>query len=56
MPTSNQIHVRLPHGIKDQLARQAKRNRRSLNAEIAYRLEQSLAQEEQPRQGSRPKK
>ncbi|NWO10142.1 Arc family DNA-binding protein [Chromohalobacter salexigens] len=56
MPTSNQIHLRLPHGIKERLARQAKRNRRSLNAEIAYRLEQSLAQEEPTEQGGRPKK
>jgi len=46
MAVSDQIHVRLPSVIKERLRKKAKRNRRSLNAEIVHRLEKSLSQEE----------
>jgi predicted HicB family RNase H-like nuclease len=40
--------LRLPKELKAELERLAKANRRSLNSEIVWRLEKSVAQEERP--------
>jgi plasmid stability protein len=42
----SQTRVRLPENIKKQLKIKAVENNRSLNAEIAFRLEQSLKAEQ----------
>ncbi|MHB0775442.1 Arc family DNA-binding protein [Halomonas sp. WWR20] len=55
MAAHEQTNVRLPSGIKERLRQRAKQNHRSLNAEIAYRLELSLAQDEQKGKGGRSK-
>ncbi|GAB2799201.1 hypothetical protein GCM10027040_27840 [Halomonas shantousis] len=55
MAAHEQTNVRLPSGIKERLRQRAKQNRRSLSSEIAYRLEQSLAQEEHRGKGDRSK-
>ncbi|WP_081949006.1 Arc family DNA-binding protein [Litchfieldella xinjiangensis] len=44
-----QTNVRLPQGIKEQLKREARANRRSLSAEITYRLDVSLRNEKRRR-------
>jgi len=38
--------LRMPSEVKDQIEKLAEQNRRSLNAEIVVRLEQSIRQEE----------
>lgn len=40
---SAQFGLRLPEGMRDQIARVADANKRSMNAEIIARLEQSLS-------------
>ncbi|MCG7598422.1 Arc family DNA-binding protein [Halomonas sp. McH1-25] len=54
MPATVQTNVRLPVGIKEWLRREAKRNRRSLSAEITYRLEQSRRAQEGAKNDSEP--
>ncbi|QNB13421.1 Arc family DNA-binding protein [Paraburkholderia tropica] len=39
-----QFVVRLPDGMRDRIAAEAEKNKRSMNAEIVARLEASLAQ------------
>jgi hypothetical protein len=38
--------TRIPEGLRSKLAREGKKNGRSMNAEIVYRLEQSFQQED----------
>lgn len=40
--TADQFVVRLPDGMRDRIAQEAKSNNRSMNAEIVARLEESL--------------
>ncbi|TDX29085.1 Arc-like DNA binding dprotein [Modicisalibacter xianhensis] len=54
MPVSVQTNIRLPAGIKEWLKREARRNRRSLSAEITYRLEQSRRAQEGAKNDSEP--
>jgi len=39
----NKFIVRLPDGMRERIAEEAKRNNRSMNAEVVHRLEQSLS-------------
>lgn len=48
-----QTNVRIPKGIKEWLRQEAKKNRRSLSAEITYRLEQSRATQKRREKRSR---
>lgn len=43
--TQERFIVRFPDGMRDRIAEEAKKNNRSMNAEIVARLEQSLAGE-----------
>lgn len=43
---SDQFVVRFPEGMRDHLKRMAERYGRSMNAEILYRLEESLARDQ----------
>lgn len=43
--TADKFMLRLPDGMRDRIAEAAKRNRRSMNAEIVARLEMSLETE-----------
>ena len=38
------VMTRIPEGLRSKLAREGKKNGRSMNAEIVYRLEQSFEQ------------
>ena len=40
------VMTRIPEGLRSKLAREGKKNGRSMNAEIVYRLEQSFEQED----------
>jgi hypothetical protein len=40
------VMTRIPEGLRSKLAREGKKNGRSMNAEIIYRLEQSFKQED----------
>lgn len=46
--------IRLPDELKTWLKHAAVDNRRSLNAEMLVRLEESRRQQEQPSQGAKP--
>jgi len=41
-----QIKVRLPENMRDRIRKRAEKNRRSVNSEIVYQLEQTLPAEE----------
>ncbi|QJQ93899.1 MULTISPECIES: Arc family DNA-binding protein [Halomonadaceae] len=56
MTVTEQTNIRLPIGIKERLRREAKRNHRSLNAEISYRLAESLSAQEEPKWKGRDQK
>lgn len=45
---SDQVTIRLPEGMRDELNRVALENGRSANAEIVYRLQRSLSPEDTP--------
>lgn len=47
---SEQTNVRLPAGLKEWLAAQARENHRSLNGEVVHRLEESRRKDEATRQ------
>lgn len=40
--TAEQFVIRFPHGMRDRIADEAKRNNRSMNAEIVARIEASF--------------
>lgn len=42
----DQYVVRFPYGLREQVKRNAKRNHRSMNAEIIFHLERALASSE----------
>jgi hypothetical protein len=47
--TSDRFQLRLPDGMRDQLAEAATANERSLNSEIIHRLAQSLERDGMPK-------
>ena len=47
--TSDRFQLRLPDGMRDQLAEAATANERSLNSEIIHRLTQSLERDGMPK-------
>jgi hypothetical protein len=44
---STKLNLRLPDDLREELAKAAEKSRRSLTAEILYRLDQSLAWEKE---------
>jgi Arc-like DNA binding domain len=45
------LQVRLPEALRRKLAEEAETNKRSLNSEVVWRLEQSFARQELPSSG-----
>jgi hypothetical protein len=46
--TADKFIIRLPDGMRDQIAEAAKANNRTMNAEIVARLQASFSEERQP--------